>query len=275
MHFVNLVFGRLVGLALWPFRGVSPWFGMAALSLLTALLMLEIFKLTSDQSAVRSAKDRIKAHLLELRLFKDNLRVTMSAQGGIVKANLRYIAANLKPLLVMIVPLVLILAQIGIWYDRLPLMPGDETLLRVRLEPGTDPLALRIGLTSPAAVAVDSPAVRIPDEDEIVWRLKALTEGQGKILLRVGERTLEKSVRVGGPPLTRVSAAASRGSFWDRILHPGEPPLPGGTPVRSVEILYPAARLAAFGLTVHWLVAYFFLSLAFAFALKGAFKVDI
>lgn len=275
MGIVNLVFGRLVGWALLPFREMSPWFGMAALSLLTALLMLEVFKLTSNQSAVRKAKDRIKAHLLELRLFKDDMRVSLGAQGAILKANMSYIGANLKPLLVMIVPLVLILAQLSVWFDRRPLRPGEETLLKVLLEKGTDPVGLGLDLAVPPGLSVDSPAVRIPDEGEVVWRLKALEEGSGRILLTVGGRTLAKSVTVGGRPLTKVSSLASRGSFWSRVLHPGEPPLPSGTPVRSIEVLYPAKSLAAFGVAVHWLVAYFVLSMAFGLALKGVFKVEI
>jgi len=120
MSVVNLVFGRIVDTVLLPFRSLSPWFGLAVVSLLTALLMLEVYKLTSNQSAIRRAKDRIKAHLLEMRLYKDSLRVTLRAQAGILKANLAYMGANLKPLLVMIVPLVLILARLSVWYDRAP-----------------------------------------------------------------------------------------------------------------------------------------------------------
>lgn len=275
MHIVNLVFGRAVDLVLWPFRGLSPWFGLVVASLLTALLMLEVYKLTSNQAAIRRAKDRIKAHLLEMRLYKDSLRVTLGAQAGILKANLAYMAANLKPLAVMIVPLVLILARLSLWFDRAPLRPGEETLVKVGLAASADPMALDLRLELPPAVEATAPAVRIPDEREVVWRIRALAEGRGRILLRSGDRTIEKTVTVGGGPLTPVSALASRASFARRVLYPGEPPLPGGTPVRSVEILYPAKRLAAFGVGVHWLVAYLVLSIAFGFALKGVFRVEI
>ncbi|MGE5741326.1 MAG: hypothetical protein ACM32H_04740, partial [Candidatus Aminicenantes bacterium RBG_16_66_30] len=95
------------------------------------------------------------------------------------------------------------------------------------------------------------------------------------LLLRTGGRTIEKSIAVGGGPMTKVSALASRGSISDRVLYPGEAPLPAGTSVRSVEILYPAKTLRAFGLGVHWLVADLILSMAFGFAFKGIFKVEI
>jgi uncharacterized membrane protein (DUF106 family) len=275
MHIVNLVFGRVVDLILLPFRGMSPWFGMTAASLLTALLMLEVFKLTSNQAAIRKAKDRIKAHLLELRLYKDNMRVTLRAQAAILKANLAYMAANLKPLAVMIVPLVLILAQLSLWFDRAPLRPGQETLVKVGLVETADPVSLDLQLEAPAGLEVSSPAVRIPDEHEIVWRIKAVAPGNGRLILRVADGTIEKSITVGGRSLTKVSTLASRGSIWKQVLYPGERPLPAGTPVRSVEVLYPAKSLTAFGLGVHWLVAYLILSIAFGFAFKGVFKVEI
>jgi uncharacterized membrane protein (DUF106 family) len=275
MHVVNLVIGRIVDTALMPFRGLPPWFGLTAVSLLTALLMLEAYKLTSDQAAIRRAKDRIKAHLLEMRLYKDNMRATWGAQAGILKANLAYMAANLKPLAVMIVPLVLILARLSLWYDRAPLEPGREALVKVKLAGTADPLALDLRLETPPVVEVSAPPVRIADEREVVWRIKALAAGHGRLTLRAGGLTFEKTVAVGGRKLARVSALASRGSFLKRVLYPGEPPLPDGTPVRSVEVLYPARTLAAFGFGVHWLVAYLVLSVAFGFALKGVFKVEI
>jgi hypothetical protein len=275
MGIVNLVFGRIVDVILLPFREASPWFGMAAVSLLTALLMLEVYKLTSNQAAIRGAKDKIKAHLLELRLFKDSMPVTLRAQAAILKANLSYLAANLKPLLVMIVPLVLILAQLSLWFDRAPLGLGEETLVKVGLGKDADPVSLPMELEVSPGLEITSPAVRIPDEHEVAWRFKATAAGPGHLTLRVGGLTLVKSVVVGGKPLTKVSSLASRGSLLKQVLYPGEGAIPAGTPVRSIEILYPLKSLNAFGLRVHWLVAYLILSIAFGFGFKGVLKVEI
>jgi uncharacterized membrane protein (DUF106 family) len=275
MHIVNLVFGGMVGAVLWPFRGLSPWFGMIAVSLVTAGLMLEVYKHTSNQAAIRRAKDRIKAHLLEMRLYKDNMRVTLAAQGAIVKANLAYMAANLKPLAVMIVPLVLVLAQLSLWYDRAPLRPGEETLVKATLETSADPVTAGLALETPPGLEITAPAVRIPDLHEVVWRVRALAPGAGRLVVRAGDAAIEKTVAVGGGPMAKVSALASRGSIWKQVLYPGEPALPSGQAVRSIEILYPAKTLSAFGLNVHWLIAYLILSIAFGFAFKGVFKVEI
>jgi uncharacterized membrane protein (DUF106 family) len=275
MGIVNLITGGIFDVLLYPFRGLSPWFGMIFVSLITAFLMLWVFKLTSNQEGIRKAKNAIKAHLLELRLFKDNLRISLKAEGRILRANMSYIACNSKPMLVMIVPLILILAQLNLWFGARSLKPGEETLVKVKIAKSADPLALDVVLEPSPGLAVETPAVRIADEQEIAWRIRAPERGPAGLTFRVAGRTLFKPVAVAGKPLSKVSTLSVGRSLLRELLYPGEKPLPGDTPVTSIEILYPARSLSLFGLSVHWLVAYFILSIIFGFAFKGIFKVEI
>ncbi len=275
MGIVNLVAGGIFDILFLPFRGLSPWFAMIFISLLTAFLMLWIFKLTSNQDGIRAAKNAIKAHLLELRLYKDNMRISLRAQGRIVKANGRYIAANSRPLLVMIVPLLLILAQLNLWFGAAPLEPGAVTIVKVKVRPGVDPAALDIAAAASGAIALDSPAVRIADESEIDWRIRAAGPGPAALSFTAAAKTFSKPVIVGGARLTKVSPLTVGGSLVKQVLYPGEKPIPGGTPVREIEVVYPARTLDFLGLGLNWLVAYFILSIIFGFAFKGVFKVEI
>jgi hypothetical protein len=275
MGIVNGVFGGIFDVLLLPFRGLPPWYGMIVVSLLTAFLMLGIFRLTSDQEGIRKAKNAIKAHLLEIRLFKDNLRVSFRAQGAILRANLRYMACNAKPMLVMIVPLVFILAQLNLWFGASALSPGGTTLVKVKLAAGADPLIVDVGLEPSTGLAVETPAVRIPDEHEIDWRIRAPEKGPASLTFYVAGRTIKKPVAVAGRPLSKVSAMTVGRSFLKQLLYPGEKPLPPDTPVRSIEILYPAKHLGFLGFNLHWLIAYLALSIIFGFAFKGVFRVDI
>jgi hypothetical protein len=275
MRIVNLVFGGLFDVLLFPFRGLSPWFGMVFISLATAFLMLWVFKLTSNQDGIRRAKNAIKAHLLELRLFKDNMRVSLRAQGRILRANGRYIASNAKPLAVMIVPLVLILAQLSLWFGAGPLKPGETTLVKVKLVKAADPLALEVGIEPSPGLGVETPAVRVADEQEIDWRIRAPESGPASLTFRVAGKTIVKPVAVAGRRLSKIPTLTVRRSFFKELLYPGENPLPGGTPIDSIEVLYPSGGLSLFGLSVNWLVAYFILSIIFGFAFKGVFKVEI
>ncbi|MGA2361174.1 MAG: hypothetical protein ABSG73_01825 [Candidatus Aminicenantales bacterium] len=275
MGIVNFVFGGIFDVLLYPFRGLSPWFGMIFVSLVTAFLMLWVFKLTSDQEGIRKSKNAIKAHLMELRLFKDNMRISLQAQGRILRANMRYIACNSRPMLIMFIPLLLILAQLNLWFGAAPLKPGEETLVKLGLARGTDPLALDVAIEPSPGLSVESPAVRIPDEHEIAWRIRATGRGPASLTFRVAGRTLTKPLAVAGPRLSKISTLTVGSSLLKQVLYPGEKSLPGDTPVTSIEVLYPGRSLGFFGLSVHWLVAYFALSIIFGFAFKGVFKVEI
>ena len=275
MGVINSVMGGIFNVLLYLFRGLSPWFGMAFISLLTALLMLWVFKLTSNQGGIRAAKNAIKAHLLELRLFQDNMRVSLRAQGRILRANGRYLACNTKPLLVMIVPLVLILAQVNLWFGASPLRPGQATLVKLKLAKPADPVGTDIAIVPSPGLAVETPAVRISDLGEVAWRIRAPEKGPASLTFRVAEKTLVMPVAVAARRLTKVPAQAVGHSVLRELLYPGADILPADAPVTSIEVLYPSGGLRLFGLAVNWLVAYFLLSIVFGFALKGLFRVEI
>jgi hypothetical protein len=275
MWTVNTVLGKLFDLIFLPFRSLNPWAGMVFISLLTGLLMLFIYRLTSNQVGIREVKNRIKAHLLELRLYKDNMGVTMSAQGRILRANLKYIVLNFKPLLVMIVPLVLILAQLNLWFGSEPLRAGHSVVLKAKLALPAVPSNLDIELEAPPQITVETPALRIDELGEVDWRIRAESAGTFDLTIKAGERSALKTVVVGGRALQKVSPLKVRTGFLDELLYPGEKPLSGEHPVRSVELAYPAQRLNLLGLRVHWLIAYLGLSIIFGFALKRPLGVEI
>lgn len=275
MWTVNTVLGKLFDLLFLPFRSLNPWAGMIFISLLTGLLMLFIYRLTSNQAGIREVKNRIKAHLLELRLYKDNMGVTMSAQGRILRANLKYIVLNFKPLLVMIVPLVLILAQLNLWFGSEPLRAGQSVVLKANLSLPAVPSNLDIELEAPPQITIETPVLRIDELGEVDWRIRPESDGTFDLTIKAGERSALKTVVVGGQALQKVSPLKVRTRFLDELLYPGEKPLPGRHPVRSVELAYPAQRLSLFGLRVHWLIAYLGLSIIFGFALKRPLGVEI
>jgi uncharacterized membrane protein (DUF106 family) len=275
MGLINNILGKIFDLLLLPFRSLNPWAGMAFISLLTGLLMLVIYRLTSNQAGIRRVKDKIKAHLLELRLFKDNMGVTMRAQRQILGANARYLALNVKPLLVMIIPLILILAQLNLWFGSQPLSVGRPAILKVRLEPDVNVLGTEFSLDSPPEITIETPPLRIEESREVDWRFQPTAAGTFNLTVRAGDKSYPKTITVEGRHLGKVSSIKVNKSLLDEILYPGEKALPRDSRIKAIEILYPAKRLSLFGLRLHWLIAYLGLSIIFGFALKKPFRVEI
>jgi hypothetical protein len=275
MGAVNSVLNKFFDLLCSPFARLNPWWAMAFLSLLTGLLMLLVFRFTSNQSGIRRTKDRIKGHLLEFRLFKDSLGVSLQAFGKILVHNLRYLGHALKPLLVMIIPLLLILAQLNARFGYRPLRPGEQALLKVKLSRGMNPLGLDMSLVPSAGVAVETPALRIEEENEIDWRLRALEPGRQSLVLRWPGQSLVKIMDIGPPGLSPLAPRTTNRKFFNQLFYPADRPLPKGVPLSSIEIVYPGRSLRLLGMNIHWLLAFFVLSLVFGFSLKGLFKVEI
>jgi uncharacterized membrane protein (DUF106 family) len=275
MAFVNSLMTGLFDVLFRPFRSLDPWWSMIVVSLLTGLLMLFVFRLTSNQAGIRAVKDRIKAHLLEMRLFKDNLRVTLGSQRRILAANLKYVGYSAKPMLAMIIPLVLILVQLNVWFGYEPLTVGEPVIVKVRLAAGADPLKTDLGLEAPPSIRVETPPLRLEKERETDWRIKPESEGVARLRVSGSGVVYEKSIVVGGPALSRLEPVRAGRGFFEELLHPGEAALPAGGPVRSIEVVYPERRLPFLGLRLHWLVAYFALSIVLGYGLKRPLKVEI
>jgi len=275
MQALNAVLGKIFEVLFLAFRGLNPWFGMVFISFLTGLLMLFVFSRVSNQAGIKAVKNRIKAHLLEIRLYQDSLPVQLKAQSRIVLANFKYLGYSAKPMLILIVPLVLMLTQLNLWFGSRSLRPGEEALLKIRLEEGRNPMNVKIMVEPPEGLEVETAVLRLEEETEIDWRIRAVRNGLHALTFRLDGRVFTKTVAVGQSPLSRISPVKSRRGILPEFLNPGEAPLPPGLPVERVEVVYPGLKLAAFGIGFHWLVAYFLLSILFGFALKRPFKVEV
>lgn len=266
--------GQIFDLIFLPFRSHNPWFAMVFISFLTGLLMLFIFRLTSDQEGIRRVKDKIKAHLLELRLFKDSLPVTLRAQGQILKHNLRYIGYSAKPMLIMLIPLGVILTHLNLWFGYEALGVGETTILKLALKENADALTLEAAVEAPVGLAVETPPLRLAEPGEIDWRIRANEEGVHELRIRVAGQSLTKTVTVAAKPLAMICPIKAAG-FLDGLLYPGEKPISSRIPVTSVEVDYPAKRLNLFGLDLHWLIPYLVLSILFGFVFRRPLRVEI
>ena len=275
MWVFNSIFGKIFEVIFFPFRNMSPWVGMVLVSILTAFLMLFVFRFTSNQEGIRKVKNRIKAHLLEIRLFKDSLIISLKAQGRILRYNLKYIRFSVKPLLVMIIPLILILIQLNLWFGYKSLAPGQEAVLKAELRSDLSLLDAEFMIETSSGLEVETPPLRVEETSEVNWRVRAKETGIHELTLTLNGKKIVKKVAVDQKPLSKISPVKVHRNFFDELFNPGEAPIPGALPVRSIEIKYPSKHMNLFGWQIHWIIVYFALSIIFGFSFKGIFKVEI
>ncbi len=275
MWIFNSSFSKLFELIFLPFRDMSPWIGMSIISLLTGFLMLLVFRFTSNQKGIRKVKNKIKAHLLEFRLFKDSLSITLKAQGNILRYNLKYLSYYGKPMLVMIIPLILILFQLNLWFGYQALAPGETAILKVELEEGINLLNLELTIEPSKGFDIETPPLRIQEEREINWRLRAREKGIHNLTIVADNHRITKKVAVAQKPLSKISPLRIRRNFIEELINPGESPLSGDLPIKAIEVKYPAKKMNLFGWQIHWLIIYVVFAVILSFAFRRLFKVEI
>jgi uncharacterized membrane protein (DUF106 family) len=264
-----------VGDAVFAALGVfSPGVGLWIISAVAGVIMLLIWRYTSNQSAIADVRRQISAHLLATRLFKDNLAVTFRAQRQILWQALRLMGHSLRPMAVMLVPFVLIMVQIGLRYEFRPFSPGERIRVKatMRSPEATQGVGARLAL--PEGITADrNDPCRAPALRTVDWRLAASKPGDWMLVFGEGADQVRMPLRVGGG-FVRLSRFRG-GAFSDRLLYSAEPSIDPASAFESIEVYYPARSTPVFGLDVHWLITFFVLSIVFALLAKPVLKVHI
>ncbi len=234
--------------------------------------MVLVFGYVTDQKAIHQTKDRLKAHLLALRLFQDQIPVVIRCYGRIMLAIIRYLRLALWPLLLTALPLTLVIAQLDRYLGSAPLKAGQIFLVKARV--ANPEILSETSLQLPNGLKSSAPAVHVPAENTVVWRVAAETDGDYNVEVQTSSQAFSKRVVVAAG-LQRLSPVRLRGPFWKRIFLSGEPALPKNSAVQSIEVEYPSRSIAFAGFAWNWVWLLFVLSLVAGFAFKSILGIEI
>src|SRR5450631_1087919 len=134
----------------------SPLAIVVVVSLVIGLVMVVLFGYTSDQKAIGIAKDQLKAHLLAVRLYRDQIPVVVGSYGKILRGTGRYLKLAFKPLLYVIIPITLLIVQIDRYLGAVPIPTNAPFLITVHLSDQY--------VSSLTADALDSVTLDLPPE---------------------------------------------------------------------------------------------------------------
>ncbi len=239
MALVNAIFTAVFDTAYAVLGLLPPWLALTVLSGVVGIIALVVIRYCSNQAAIGRVKDDIKANMLALKLFKDELPVVFRAQGRLLWAALRMQYHMVPPLLVMLVPFMLIAAQMGLRYQWRPLKPDELSVLTVSLRDDAPLSAYDITVETPDGVVVPPERrVRAPGGGKVFWNVQGTEPGQYTLVLDCQGRSFTKRLTVGAA-CDRVSPQRPGPSFWSRLLYPAETPFPADSIIQSISIDYP------------------------------------
>ena len=246
---------------------------LVTVSLLAGAVAMLIFRATSNPARIRSARNAIVAHVLEMRIYQDDLALVLRALGAALVGNLRYLRLVLVPLLAIGAVMAVLFIQLDARFSRAPLGPGGTAMVTATLRSGIDVMSVDTGIEVSVGTAVEGPRVRVPARREVNWRVRSLRPGASTVTLRVDQARYRFAL--AATPGIGVVGRERSGSAMDALLHPGLPRLLESSPIERIEVRYPPARYSLFGWQTTWLAVFVFWSLVGALGLKLLLRIEV
>jgi hypothetical protein len=261
MNAVNSTLSGLFDLVLAPFELIGSRTALVIVSGIFGVLALLAFKYISWQRGIKAAKDKIKAHMIEIRLYQDDLLVVGQAVGKVLWRNLQYVALNFGPFIPLAFPFLLVAAQFVVRYayDPVPVMAADTellagrgTLVEVELKGAQRAQVAGLQVHLPAGLAAVSPLVRAPGAGRAFQEVIAVAPGQHEIVFELpdgagGVARETKLFAAGETAPRRMQPRRVEAGAWYKLhdpdacslLWPAEPGFSADSPFHSIAIAYP------------------------------------
>lgn len=281
MDAINAAMRKLFALGWAPFDGMPPWIGLLVLGVAFGVAALIAMKYTTNPKRVTRFKDRYQGHILAIRLFRDSFTVVISSLVKTLGWVGCYLGEQFKPMIVMLVPFMLLFAQMQMRLAYRPLPLNEPTIVTVDVANAKtlDDVALQVSL--PDGLALAGKMVRSPAAGRIVVPLVATQAGAYVARFTIGGETVEKTLHAGDLPGAPMVSPMRSSGFEDRLLYPSEDSFGAGSRFTKIELKYPVRPLdcfgvdLAFGSEIGMMIVFVLLTIVAAFGLKGVFGVTI
>ncbi|MCG8448084.1 MAG: hypothetical protein MI725_00710 [Pirellulales bacterium] len=276
MNTLHSFLGNVTRIVLSPTAGWSPLVGLVLLSALFGIVVAIIFRWTSNQERLRRVADLCRAQVLAIKLFKDEPKTIFKAFRQLLHYSLVRIWCLVPSMIVLLIPSILLLVHLAVWYEHKPLTMGEAAVLELQFAENAWAANQDVLPDLPAQFAIETPPLRDLEEKSILWRVRVKEPVPATIRWQVGSEVFEKKVAVSGEQDTLVPVSVRRpgSGWWDRLIHPAEEALKESSPLRGITIHHQQRSTPVFGWDVPWWVTVLFVSILAALLVRPLVKVQ-
>lgn len=288
MNALNGFLTKFFDLVLIPLELMGDEMALILLSGIFGILALVVFKYISSQNGIKAAKDKIKAHMIAIRLYQNDLVVVAKSICKVLLRNLQYVSLNFGPFIPLAPIFMFVVAQTVVRYGFEPLpvvtveeaqamLPGQGTMLHIEFKDSERSKAGQLQIDWPEGLMPTSKLVRVPSKGKAFQEFVATTPGDYEVPMRIGDGPVfTKTVSAGSTELAYLQPERVSDVFG-AMLWPVEEVLPSESPISHVKFAYPESDLGwlpmsgLMGVLVIFVVA----SMIFAFAAIKPLGVQI
>ena len=288
MNAFNGLVTSLFDVLLMPLELMGMELALILVSGIFGVLALVVFKYISSQKGIKGAKDKIKAHMIAIRIYQDDLVIVAKSIAKVLARNFQYLSLNFGPFIPLAPIFVVVLAQAVVRYGFEPLevvsvereaemLPGAGNELKIQFKPGQESAAAGLVVVWPEGLTPRSPLVRNGSRGVAFQEFVATAPGDYEVELRLADGdSYTKKVSAG--TTEEAYLQPERVSDWLLAwLWPAEDMLPDDSPIASVAFVYPDSDLGWLPMSglIGVMVVFVVASMAFAFAFIKPLGVQI
>lgn len=271
MELFNSLATRIFDAVFFPLNLLGPSGSIIAISILAGIALLFVYGKVSNQKAIKKVKKGIAAGIYESVLFRNDLRVSLKAQGKMFLGGVKYFGLAIPPIIILSIPCLIILAQLNLRYGVRPLAEGESAIVSVGVK--DDASLFSAELTAPEGVSV-TPPLRDLDNHQVSWRLDAKTSLTTDITIKIADKTTTQKIFVGEAP-TKIPSE-THASSWLQFFYPGSAiPKELKDLVTEIVIKYPAKEINVLGMNTDWLITFLVVSILAGIVGSKFLKVEI
>lgn len=237
-----------------PLLNLSSLWGIIIIAFIVTVIMTVIYKLMTDQELMKTLKQDMKALQKEVKQYRDHPKKMMEANKKMMEKNMKYMGHSMKPTLITFIPIIIIFGWLNAHMAFEPIMPGQEFTATVEFKSGTEGF---IGTVTPEAIKVLDEEIKTIKDRTVVFRYRALEEGDYSLDYVFDDRTYTKDILVTNKqkyaPVTQVIKDSELKSITIN-----------NKPVKPLKI---------FNWEIGWLGTYIIFSIAFSMILRKILKL--
>ncbi|GEM_PF-495852 len=244
MNALNHAANSIFDLLLTPLEAVGQEFALIMVSGVFGVLALLVFKHISSQKGIKAAKDKIKGHMIEIRLYQDDLVLVSKAIGKVLMRNLQYVGLNFGPFIPLSIPFAFVIAQMVVRYGFVPmpvqedythLLGGEGITVVVELADNYKGQVSDLELILPEGIEATSKLVAVPARGKAYQEVVPTRSGEFELKVVLGGNEVIKKLYAGD--VTPRSLQGKRvSSVLSSVLWPAEDTVPGDSGIASVEL---------------------------------------
>ncbi|MAG64010.1 hypothetical protein CMO84_10870 [Candidatus Woesearchaeota archaeon] len=251
MNALNHAANSIFDLLLTPLEAIGEEFAMIVVSGVFGVLALLVFKHISSQKGIKAAKDKIKGHMIEIRIYQDDLVLVSKAIGKVLLRNLQYVGLNFGPFIPLSIPFAFVIAQMVVRYGFVPmpvqedytqLLANEGLTIKVELTEGFERQATDLEIVLPDGIEAVSPVVAVPKKGYAYQEIVATRSGEFDLKFILGGTESIKKL-AAGDVTPRVLQPERVSSFLSAVLWPAEDTFPEESHIARVSFVYPESDL--------------------------------